>query len=446
MLCAATSQAQENVFTQEALLAVVRSYHPVARQASLDVRIAEAGITSARGRFDPVLEGYRAAKDFGGLTYYDQNQLELRIPTWYGIDLYAGQENITGSRINPEETKGSVSYIGVAVPLLQSLVFDKRRAALQQARVFRNFSEVQRRIVLNDLLREALQTYWDWWEAFEVNRLLQTALTNAETRFAMVRTAYQLGDRPAIDTLEALTQIQSFDIRQNEAYTALQKARLELSTFLWTATDQYELPAGVAPQVWGFEKVVTIDAALASAAVHPELTQYGFKLQAQRIERALKAQSLLPDVKLKYEQIGYRFSQTLKGVPFQSDYRFGLSFAVPLRLSEGRGDYRQAKLKFEQIKLEQAAKQVLVYTKIRQQYIAWQQTSLQVAQQERLVANISTLQRGEETRFANGESSLFLINARELRTIEAQQKRIGLQAKAQAEAVDLQWAAGLFGN
>lgn len=447
MLCSLSGLTQQKVLTEEAFRAVVAQYHPVAKQATLDVRMAEAEITAARSPFDPVFEGYRAAKEFGGTTYYDQSRAELKIPTWYGVDFYAGRETLTGGRLNPEETKGSISYIGVAVPLAQNLVFDKRRAALRQAKIFRSFSQTQRRIVLNDLLRDALQTYWQWWAADQTVALFETAQANAERRFGMVRSAYLLGDRPAIDTLEAATQIQSFAIRQSEAYAALQKARLELSAFLWTGNDtQYDLPPDAAPQAWGFENVLNLDVVLASAAAHPELAQYAFKLEGQRIERALKFQSLLPDVKLKYQQIGYQFSQTFKGVPFESDYRFGVSLAVPLRLSEGRGDYRKATLKLEQIKLEQANKQVQVYTKIKQQYMVWQQTGLQVRLQDGLAANMAALQRGEETRFATGESSLFLINARELRTIEAQQKLIELQAKQRSGWVDLQWAAGLLGN
>lgn len=447
ILCTTAGEAQEKMLTEEAFMTVVTQYHPVAKQAALDVRIADADITAARSPFDPVFKHYRAAKEFDATRYYDQEQTELRIPSWYGIDVYAGKEIITGSRINPEETKGALSYIGVSVPLAQNLVLDKRRAALRQAKVFRSFSEVQRRIIVNNLLRDALQTYWNWWEAFQNNQLMKTALANAEKRFEMVRAAYRLGERPAIDTLEALTQIQTFSIRQNEVYTGLLKTYLELSTFLWTQNGvQYDLPVDVAPQAWGFEKVLPLDAILTAAAAHPELTQYNFKLEAQRIEKTLMFQSLLPEINLNYQQIGYRFSQAVKGVPFQADYRFGVSLQVPLRLSEGRGAYRKASLKFDQIKLEQANKQAQVLNKIKQQYVAWQQLSTQVSLQSSMVANVAALQRGEETRFFNGESSLFLINARELRTIEAQQKLIELQSKTRSALIDVMWSAGLLSN
>ncbi|HEU0112228.1 MAG TPA: hypothetical protein VFQ73_15245 [Flavisolibacter sp.] len=64
--------------------------------------------------------------------------------------------------------------------------------------------------------------------------------------------------------------------------------------------------------------------------------------------------------------------------------------------------------------------------------------------QDNLVRNFSGLQRAEETRFSNGESNLFLINARELKTIESEQKLIELKSKNRMAYVKLQWSAGLL--
>lgn len=440
-------RGQKKFFTEEEFIAVIKKYHPVAKQATLDVRIAEAEITSSRGYFDPVLSMDNARKEWDGTTYYNQRQTEIKIPTWYGIDLYAGKENITGSRTNPEETKGSLTYVGFSLPLLQNLMMDKRRAALKQAKIFRDVSEVQRRIFVNDLLLEAIKAYWDWWEQYHINQLMQSSLQNAEKRFAMVKSAYQLGERPAIDTLEAFTQIQSFAIKQNETFTALAKAHLQLSTFMWTENQlQYELPTNVVPQEWSANKILTLDGLLKAANLNPELIQYQFKLNSQEIDKRLKFQLLLPQVNLKYNQIGYNFSKTVNAAWFQNNYRFGVSFYMPLRLSEGRGEYQKAKLKIEQIRLEQLNKQVQIYNKVKAYYTEWRQTRAQLSMQNNLVANTIALQRGEETRFFNGESSLFLINSRELKTIETTQKLIELKSKNLKAFVSLKWSAGLIGD
>ncbi|HET9744501.1 MAG TPA: TolC family protein [Chitinophagaceae bacterium] len=439
------AKAQQKVFTEDELKAVIVKFHPIAKRASIDVKIAKSEILSARGGFDPIFTNESARKEVGGLTYYDHQVNEISIPTWYGIDLYAGKERITGGRVNPEETNGSITYMGFSVQPLQNLLMDKRRAVLLQAKNFHLLSEVQRRIVVNDLLQDALQTYWNWWEKYHVQKMMQAALSNAERRFTLVKTAFQLGDRPAIDTIEAFTQVQSFQIKLSEAYQNLVGASLELSTFLWTDNGEPTvLPFDASPPNFKERKLFTLAEVLSFASSHPELIQYDYQLKGLQIDKGLAFQSLLPEFKLKYNQTGYNLSKTVNAPWFNNNYRLGVSFSIPLRLSEGRGSYQKAKLEIESTRLNQANKQVQLYTRVKQFYTEWQQTETQLSLQSKLLANTIALQKGEEIRFNNGESSLFLLNAREQKTIEAEQKLVELKAKAQKAAVSVKWSAGIL--
>lgn len=445
LVCAFRVKAQKKTFSVDELMAVIAKHHPVARQAAIDVKIARADILTSRGAFDPQLITETARKEFGGLTYYDQQVYEVQVPTWYGIDVFAGKERISGSRVNQEETLGSVTYMGVSIQPLQNLLMDRRRATLLQAKNMHQLSEVQRRIVVNDLVQEALYYYWDWWEKYHVQDLIKAALSNAERRLTLVRAAFELGDRPAIDTLEAYTQVQSFEVKLSEAYQNVLKANLQLSTFLWTEKGaQTALPFDVAPQDYKEVTPFVLGEVLNFVNTHPELVQYDYKVRGLQIDKKLAFQSLLPELKLKYNQTGYDLSKTINAPWFNNNYRFGVSIAAPLRLSEGRGSYQKAKLKIESTALEQENKRVKLNALVRQYFTEWQQTETQLSLQIKLTNNTRLLQRGEEVRFQNGESSLFLINTRELKTIEAEQKIIELRSKAQKAAVALRWSVGLF--
>ena len=429
------------VFTEKALVAVVKNYHPVVKSAAVGVRMAKAEVLASRGAFDPVFRTGNSRKEFDGVRYYDDLQTELKVPTWYGVDLSAGQ------RTNPDETKGTVSYVGVSVSLLQNLLLDKRRAALQQAKLLVEQSEAERASVLNNLLRDALHAYWEWWEAHHLLRLVDSSLQNARDRFVLVKKAWQLGDRPAIDTIESLTQVQTFEVARTGVYTRLVKAELELSTYLWReGNEPYRLPAAAVPQAERSAGPLLLETLLAGAAAHPDLRQYSFKLAGLQVDRRLKFQSLLPDVDLKYNQLGKGrdLLQTAKAPLFENNYRFGFSVSVPLRLSQGRGDYQKAKLKIEQTTLDIATKQIQVKAKVQQAYAEWQQTTYQLLTQANAVTGYAALQRGEEIRFQNGESSLFLLNAREQKTLEAKQKLVELQAKNRMALASVKWAAGLL--
>jgi outer membrane protein TolC len=447
LLLAVNQCFSQTVFKEEEFIAVVKKYHPVAKLASLQVSVAKADLISKQGAFDPVVTAENSRKDFGGVAYYNNQDATIKIPTWYGIDLYAGVENVRGARTNPEETIGSINYVGFNLPLLQNMVMDKRRAVLQQAKLMINETEAVQQNMLNDLIREGLNAYWQWWQNYHLYNLIDSSLVNAEKRFTMVKTAFLLGDRPAIDTIEALTQIQSFSIQKAEIYTHLIKSRLELSAYLWRENNTaYELPADVIPQKLNELQSPDLNTLMDITNNHPQLVQYNYKLKSMQIERHLKFQSLLPDIDLKYQQLakGYDFTKMTNAAWFDNDFRFGVRVSMPLRLSEGRGEYKKAKLKIEQLNLERANKNVQLQTKLKQSFVEWQQTLAQLNLQKNAVYNYELLQKGEETRFLNGESSLFLINSREQKTLEAKQKWVELQAKNEQSLVGIKWSAGIL--
>lgn len=441
--------AQQSLSLEE-YLSSVKNYHPVAKQAALDVEMANAAVTSARGGFDPVFSNEVARKQFGGLLYYDDQLTEVKISTWYGVDLVGGVQSVTGQRTSTPETIGNSSYFGFSVPVGKGLLMDKRRADLQQAKIFTRLSVQAQRAAINDLLYEAAKSYWAWWQQYQTQKLFGQAIKNAEQRFRLVKTAFQLGDRPAIDTIEALAQLQSIQLRETEITLSLTNAQLETTVFLWQQSGEaYSLPATVVPQGSQSVALETMqpESLLQQIPLHPELQQYKFKLDALQIEKRYKAQSLLPSVYLKYNQLNksHDLTKSFSTPWLQNNYRYGVAVNIPLRFSEGRGEYRKAKLKIEQTQLQQLSKQIALQAKLKQAYNEWTALRSQIALQGQAVQSYAALQRGEEVKFFNGESSLFLVNARELKTLEAKQKLIELQGKEQKAMASTLWATGLLG-
>lgn len=431
----------------EEFLGAVRTFHPLARQAAIGVEIARAEITSARGAFDPVLQNNISRKEFGGVLYYDHQLSEVRIPTWYGVDLVAGIESLTGQRTSTPETKGNSSYFGFSVPVAKGLLIDRRRADLQQAKIFQDLSVQEQRALINDLLYDAARAYWNWWQQYQVQLLFRQAVRNAEERFRLVKAAYQIGERPAIDTVEALAQLQSFRILEQDVNLGVANSQLDVTVFLWQQNGEaYSLPQTVVPQgaATAMLEAFQPERLLQQVQQHPELQQYRFKLEALQVEKRLKFQSLLPSVYLKYNQLNksHDLSKAFSTPWLENNYRYGVTVGLPLRLSEGRGEYRKAKLKIEQTELQQLNKRVSLETKLRQYYNEWRQLGQQILLQQQAIASYQQLQRGEEIRFFNGESSLFLINSREQKTLEARQKLLELQAKEQKARASVLWAAG----
>ena len=152
----------------------------------------------------------------------------------------------------------------------------------------------------------------------------------------------------------------------------------------------------------------------------------------------------MPVINFRYNQLGkgYNVLKTASGPLFENNFQYGLSLGIPLRLSQGRGEYRKAKLKITETQLQQSQKQLQIENKVKSYYNELVTLKLQIVLQEKAYKNYYALQRGEEIRFLAGESSLFLINARENKTLEALQKLQELKAKFFKTENLLQWSAG----
>lgn len=222
--------------------------------------------------------------------------------------------------------------------------------------------------------------------------------------------------------------------------------------FLWTQEQQaVTLQESVRPE----ETVLVIQSVnfnlndlLAQADKnHPELRKYDFKLESLTIEKRLKFQELLPKVDLSYNHLakGSQWFATNGINPlFEQNYQYGLKVAIPLRFSQGRGEYKEAKLKLEETRLQQNMGRQKVELKVRSYFNEMQVLKEQVALQSANYKNYQELVKAEEIRFMNGESSIFLINARETKALEAKEKLIELQTKYFKTLYALQWSAGLL--
>lgn len=439
------------VLSEQDLLNVIRTYHPLVKQADYSLERAEAAITASRGGFDPVLDLSSSRKRFGGDLYYSYYNPELVIPTWYGIEIYGGLENVNGGRVNSESSLGKTSYLGVSVPLLKDLVIDKRRAALQQAKIYLKQSAAERTMLVNDLLFDALEEYWNWVKEYQVYSILTEAVSVNENRMRFIRIEYQQGNRPAIDTVEALAQLQQFQLMQNDAWLKFRNAGLRLSAYLWKADEQpYLLPEQVRPDsLWmkglAQTSVPVLDELLLQARnSHPKLQSLNYKVDWLQIDQKLKFQSMLPKLDLKANLLnkGYNVFDKVNGAFLENNYKFGVDLSIPLRLSEGRGSYRQAKLKVAETGLETRIQLQALENKVKSYYNDVFALRQQVKIGEGALQNYQRLLQGEQIRFQSGESTLFLLNSRENKTLEALQKLAELQTKYYKSRAGLLWAAG----
>jgi len=440
--------------TETDFLAVVKAHHPVAKQAGLLVDLARAQLLSIRGNFDPLLFIDNNQKTFDGKNYYNYTNAELAVPTWFGVELYAGLENNFGDFTNREMSLGQSSYAGISIPVLKDLVLDKRRAALQQGKLFTQQSAFERSSIINDLLFDATKAYWNWAKDYQMLLVLDTTIALNELRYELVRISFQQGDRAAVDTTEALVQLQNFQQQREEAWLKFRKSSLELSAYLWLPNNKpvYLTERVIPDTIWAKQQFTAfpVDALTnwltQTVTNHPKLKQFDFKLQALEVERRLKFQSLLPKLDLKYNflQKGYNVGNAFKNNVFENNYKFGLSAVIPIPNRSGIGDYRAARIKIKSTELDRNFTELNLENKVRFHYNEVLNLQKQIDIYERAYSNYVRLFNAEQLKFTLGETTLFLLNSRETKVLEAQQKLLELKTKFYQAFAALNWAAGVL--
>lgn len=442
------SFAQDSLkLSHQEFLNIVKNYHPLALKYQLQNKIANAEITKARGNFDPVLAGKLGEKNIDGTKYYEQKNVELGIPTWYGIDITGSYNYLDGEKLNNSETKGGLYQFGVTIPLAKNLLYDKRRAMLDQAKFGLKMTEAEQIVLTNELLLDAENTYWDWVKNYEIYKLQKSAVEINRKRLELTKKTYEFGERPAIDTVEAASQLQSFELQERNAYLNFVKSTQELQMFLWKdKQDLYEIaqlvfPSSSLDEHSGYSDYEFLVQNVQSRQVqnHASLEYYLQKQNILESERRLKWQSFLPKIDFTYNFFNKENYKSDFLPLFDNNFQYGLKLEIPIFQRQARADYEIAKLKISQNQQDSQLKLREVNTKIETYKYEVTNYFSQIDISAKNLNNYKRLLNAEETRFGNGESSLFLINSRENKLLDAREKNIELKAKFLKSYNKLKW-------
>ena len=434
----AAAQTQESVTAELEFveyMGYVRKYHPVVRQAELRLAEGAASLMKARGGFDPKIEVDYERKKFKGTEYWDRLNSTFKIPTWYGIEFKANYEQNQGAFISSDETVPDEGLFGagVSVSLAQGLWINKRMASLKKARFFREQTRAEQQLLVNEVLTEAAIAYFDWVKAYRDYQIFGTFLQNAETRFQGVKQRALQGDMAIIDTVEAKIAVQNRGLSREQAWLDLQKAGLNLSNFLWIEDVPVELQEVVRPaplseaSVDGSLGLIGLEFENFDVNQHPKLIALQQKVNGLRVEKNLKVNQLLPKIDLEYNFLTP--DPNLIGTFDTQQYKGGLSFRFPLFLRKERGELKLARIKLNDASYERDFAEVSIFNKVGALYAQLESLGKQQTMIGDIIANYRTLLRGEERKFGFGESSLFLINSRESKLIDAELKGNSLQNK-----------------
>lgn len=428
-----------------AYLERLKTNHPIARIADYAVLEQKNYTLAARGNFDPQLQGDFDRKAFNETTYYQHVNGGVSgfiLPG--GIGYSAGYELNSGTYLNPEARtpNNGLYYAGVDVPLLQGMLTDSRRTALRQAQTLLRSSEEERKLALNELLFRGYTNFIFWHAYHELEKLYEQQVSYTEERLLNIRTGVALGDRPALDTADALAMLANWQMGLAETRSLKVKYTYLVAADLWnedgTPSSIENMPSPTSDTLLSqMDKLQR-----SSMDEAPKLRVADLKTEYYRLEKRLKAEYLKPKLNLKYNFL-YGTPQQASNFPVLFDnYKAGLKFSMPLLLRKERGEWRAAQIKWKVAQLNRDLLSREMETKLQSAYLE----ILQSQEFYRNVQQLSILSRqlaqAEQIRFDAGDSNFFTLFLRETNYMNAIQKEVKARAELRLMLIKPKYITG----
>ncbi len=423
--------SQNNVLSLSEYIGYVKEFHPIVKQAKLVSSEGEIKLLKARGAFDPKISVDYDRKKFKKTEYYDKLNTTFKIPTWYGVEFKANYEKNTGIFLNPEANvpEQGLYSAGVSVSLARGLLMNTRMATLKQAKLYTQQANAKQRLLVNDILYDAIVTYFEWLKNFETQNTYDDFLKNATSRLEIVKKSFEAGDKPAVDTLEANINFKSRQLDLEKAKLVYIKSKLKLANFLWLEDNlPLELEDNIIPDAG---TLTSIDASLninneiisnLNVNNHLKMKSLNYKKESLLVNKRLKFNNLLPRIDLEYNFLTPKVNEL---VNFDTNnYKGGLNVYIPLFLRKERAELKLAKLKLQDIDFVISANKMDLNNKMRSIDNEISSTDKQSKILTNLVVDYQKLVKAEERMFILGEGSLFRINYREVKLIETRLKLI----------------------
>jgi outer membrane protein TolC len=430
------AKAQDSLSYLE-FLKLVKENHPLALKAQLLKEQAQLIEKQARGGFDPVLSAKMKEKYYGEKYYYTAFNTDLSVHTLAGIDVSVGYTNNNGLYTNPENytPSGGTGYLGVSVPLGKGLFIDEQRLALRGAEQVKNQLVAESDAQLNDLYFMASQAYWDWYASYYIAANLQKSVVLAQNRFELVKQEANLGEIAGVDTLKAYLQWRDRVVEQLEAERNLVSSSFDVLKWIW----KEEVIAkfnNIRPNFNDFNKINIFSQAL-TVDNNPKITQYEAKIAEQKIEKRYKVEKIKPKLNVDYQLLYNQVLPSFSG--FGNNQLWGLSFQYPLFIRNERAGLKMTQNKIMSLNFESNFVKRELNLKSESEIQQLNLTQLQMNQLAALVLDYDKLLSFENTKFMMGESTLFELNAWEMKLLESQNKLAKTQGKYAISQAKILW-------
>lgn len=423
-----------NVFalplTLDSVLKSVDKHYPTITNAQIDIEKAQANLIAAKGGFDPRIRSNLVTSPIGKYSNIFSNT-ELIYPV-----LNSGNQIFTGYRIGRgefpvyDQDRWTYDYgefrVGVDVPLLRDKKIDERRAKIQSSQLQLSINNQEYELQRLDVFRNAAYGYWDWVGEGQKVILMQLFLKLAKDRQAIIDERVHRGDLPQLDSVENARLVIQRQRALEEQFQVFQKASLLLSLYFRDEnknpikSEINQLPHNVSEklnELFEQRMPLNLEGIIES---HPGIKKIQEERAVSYVDISLAKNLLLPRLSNRV----YVAQDMGPGAPplNKTNINYELAFELPLYQREARGKILAAEKSLQKIDIQ---KQFLIdnitvgIKNALNQLSMTEKVSKMTREEVKLAKN---LEEAEKIKYLNGDSNLFLVNQREVSTIETEMR------------------------
>lgn len=407
------------------VLRSAESAYPLLLAAIQERAMSQGKALSAEGAFDAKLSLNSEANQFG---YYKNRangaKVELPLADWGG-EIFGGYKRGQGD-FGPWQqdlltlSRGEWSG-GVRLPLLRDRQTDERRTDLLLARLSVELADASIEQQRLKLLETAAKSYWEWVAAGQKLAVAESLLQLAEARTGQVQEAAAAGEIARIEIVDNQRAVLERRSAVVAAERDLQNAAFELSLFYRDANGDPQLaprerlPGFPEPAALSAERLQ--EGLRQALARRPEIAGTLVETRQRAAELTLARNQMLPriDFTAKYGQDAGAGSITKRG----GELLAGITLETPFqrRKAKGAAAVQEAKLAQLEHKLRFARDRIEVEVRDAASALDAALQRLELARAEQDAAQ--QLADAERERFDLGDSTLFVVNLRELAAASA---------------------------
>ena len=428
---------EEQLLSYEDFMRMVVTHHPITFQMAIQDEKSDAYEMKAKGGFDPTVGFNFDRKSFDAKNYWDRIEGYLKVPLWLGPDIKIGYEDNTGDFLNMSELvpdQGLVSW-GVSLPIGRGLFFDERRKTVEEAKLIRESNTIKRQELFNKLMFGASKAYLEWQSNYVKRAIQQESFVLAQELYENTVQSFINGDKPAIDTVEALVNVRNREQGLIQLEQELQISRQRLNNYLWMQGQvPLELEEIVIPETINQDQHQSVVQEIqldpqSFISSNPQLQVFMIRERQLNLDQRLARENLKPTANVNFNLltrndgdnafINYNFD----------DYKLGVDVYYPLFTRKERGQLKLTQLFLQENNLQAKAATEMLENEII--FLANNEANFasQVNIIQENVGNYEKLLDAEREKFSIGESSVFLLNYREASLLDIRIKEINTLEK-----------------